>query len=144
MTVARSRLTLLVAAGLPLVGILGCDGLPSPKSLLAGTWELIPSEPPNPDMKDWLLTFDTAGELTGVSFTLGDRTITWNDPISTTSVDQEELHISVTHIGQTLTFDGTLDSASEPTSADGSLTARVDVGDVAIANSEGDATLVKQ
>lgn len=144
MTVARSRLTLWVAAGLPLVGILGCGGLPSPKSLLAGTWELIPSEPPNPEMKDWFLTFDTTGELTKVSFTLGDRTITWNDPTSATRVDDEELYISVAYLGQTLTFDGTLDSASEPTSADGSLTAKVAIGDVDIANSEGAASLVRR
>lgn len=144
MKATRIRLTLLVAAGAPLVGIFGCDAMTRPDSVLAGTWELIPSEPPNPEVSDWFLTFNSAGEMTELSFNFGDRTITWSDPRSSTSVDGDEVHISVTHNGQVMTFDGTLDSATEPTSADGSLTAIVIVDDVEISDAKGDATLIKQ
>lgn len=147
MKTRRVRSMVLVAAGVLTVGILGgCPGLlPGPESVLEGTWELIPSDTLNPQLAHWYLTFDSKGDLTQVKYTFVDQTtVTWNDPLGAVDVDGTQVHISSTQSGNGLTFDGTLDSETEPTIATGSLTSNLIFGDIQISDSQGEATLVKQ
>lgn len=146
MKTKRIRSIALFAAGLLSAGIFGCPGLmPAPESVLEGTWELIPSDTLNPQLAHWYLTFDSSGELTQVRYTFVDlTTVTYNNPPGSVSVDGSEVHISSTQSGNGLTFDGTLDSETEPTLAIGNLTANVVFGEIQISVSQGEATLLKQ
>ena len=96
-------------------------------------------------MTNWTLAFDSNGKLTQVAYALvGGATVTWDDPPASVSVDGDALHISATESGNGLVFDGTLDSATEPTRATGSVSSNFVAGGLTISVPRGDATLVKQ
>lgn len=146
MKAERVRSMILTSAGVLLAGVWGCVELPPPaESVLAGTWEIVSHESLNPQLAHWYLTFDSDGELAQVRYTFVDlTTVTWDYPPGSTSVDGDQVQISSTKSGNGLTFDGTLDSATEPTQATGSLTSNLIFGDLQISVSKGEATLVKQ
>jgi len=147
MTTNRVRLPLLLAAGILLTGVFGCPVsiLLPPESVLAGTWQLTPSQNLIPPVKDWLLTFDYGGQLTEVSYTVADLArFTWTNPQATVTISGDQLHISVAFMGNGFTFDGTLDSTTAPTSATGPLSADLIAGDLTVSLSQGAASLVKQ
>lgn len=146
MTAKQKRSTLLIAASMLPVGNFGCgQPSPPPEAVLEGTWELIPSEEVDPELTGSFLTFNSSGRLTQVTFTFTDETtVRWDNPPSETSVDGDQLHISVTQGGSDLLFDGTLDSETEPTSATGELTRNLTFGDITISESQGEGTLAKQ
>ena len=145
MTANRSRPIFLIAATIVPAGILGCPQLePATESVLAGTWEVIPSNPP-PQLTKSLVTFNSRGDIARVKFTLTDQTtITWNSFSSGTSIHGDQIHISATTGGNNLSFDGTLNSGIEPTIADGEFTVSVTFEDVSISERAGEAILVKQ
>lgn len=146
MKARRIRSMVLIGVGVLSAGIFGCPGwTPWPASVLEGTWELIPSDTLNPQLAHWYLTFDSRGDLTQVKYTFVDlTTVTWNNPQGRVDVDGTQVHISSTKSGNGLTFDGTLDSETEPATAAGNLTANLIFADIHISTSQGEATLVKQ
>lgn len=143
---ARVYSMVVIAASVPLAGVFGCINVTPPaEAVLEGTWELVPSDLVNPQLTHWYLTFDSGGELTRVRYTfLDSATVTWNSPPGSVIVNENQVHISATRLGNGLTFDGTLDSPTEPTMAAGSLTSNLVFGDIEISVSEGEAVLVKQ
>jgi hypothetical protein len=137
------RLPLLIAASVLLAGVFGCPGLmPGPESVLEGTWEL--NQSADPAVTDWLLTFDSRGDLTEVSYEVAGVRKTWTDPPATVSVDGDQVRIAATQSGNGLNFYGVLDSVTDPTIATGSLSANMVVGNLTISVPQGEATLVKQ
>ncbi|MEW6252491.1 MAG: hypothetical protein AB1716_17785 [Planctomycetota bacterium] len=140
------RVPLLFAATALLAANFGCPApAPPPEAVLAGVWQMVPSQNFNPQLTNWFLTFDEDGELTQVSYTFaGAATVTWNNPPSATTVNGTAVFISVTQSGNGLTFDGTLNSATAPTSATGTLNSNLVVGGVTITVNQGPATLNKQ
>jgi hypothetical protein len=146
MNAHRGRSILLIAGNLLLAGNFGCiEMTPPPEAVLEGTWEVVPIDPLNLRLTHWYITFDSNGQLTQVRYTFVDfATVSWTDPHASVSVDGAHVHISATHSGNDLTFDGTLDSETAPTRAPGILTSNLYFGDLQITVSEGEATLVKQ
>ncbi len=136
-----SCLSLLIAATVLLFTLGGCPLQPA-DAVLAGTWKL--NQSADPTVSDWLLTFDSRGNLTEVAYTVAGVGITWNDPPASVSVDGANVHISATQSGNGLNFYGTLDSATKPTSATGELSAHMVVGNLTVSVPQGPATLVKQ
>jgi len=111
---------------------------------MEGTWELIPTNLP-PELAECLLTFNLRGGLARVKFTLVDETtITWNNPPSETTVDGDQISITVTTGDDSLTFEGTLDSETEPDSAEGEFTVTATFEDISISEQAGEAVLVRQ
>lgn len=136
--------TLSIATSVLLVGLCGCPLEPPEASVMEGTWELIPTQLP-PELAECLLTFNQRGDLRRVKFTLVDETtITWNNPPSETTVDGDQISITVTTGDDSLTFDGTLNSETEPDSAEGEFTVTATFGDVSISEQAGPAILVRQ
>ena len=112
--------------------------------MLEGTWKLIPTDLP-PQLVECLVTFNVRGDLARVKFTrVDENTITWNNPPSETTVDGDQISISVTMGDDSLTFEGTLDSETEPESAEGEFSVSVTSGGVTISEQAGEAILVKQ
>lgn len=146
MKTERVRSTFLVAVSALLPGVFGCPSLtPPPEAVLEGTWELVPSVSTEPQLTHWHLTFDANGHLSQVKYTFVDHTtVTLKYPPGSVSVDGDQIHISSTASGNGLTFDGTLNSETAPTSAAGTLTSNVIFGELEISVSQGEATLVKQ
>lgn len=142
MTVDRIRLSLLIAVSALLAGVFGCPELQPAESVLAGTWEL--NQSANANVTDWLLTFDSQGDLTQMSYVVDNVLIIWTDPPAAVRVDGDQVHISATQSGNGLNFDGTLDSTEAPTTATGSLSADLVIGDLRVSVPQGPATLVKQ
>ena len=136
----------VVAGGLVLATALlgGCPAATTPpEAVLAGTWQLVPSEQFTPPLSDWFLTFDSNGELTKVSYTFaGFATVTWNNPPAATTVNGSSVYISTTQSGNGLTFSGTLNSTN--TVATGTLSSNLIVGGITISVNQGPATLTKQ
>lgn len=146
MKATRSRSTTLIASSLLLAGIFGCPELtPPPEAVLEGTWELVPAVSFGPQLEHLYLTFDSDGDLSQVKYTFVDlTTVTWDYPPGSVSVDGDQVHIFSTQSGNGLTFDGTLDSATDPTKADGEITANLIVKNVHFSVSQGEASLVRQ
>lgn len=145
MTVNRTHLSLLIVTSALLAGVFGCPELQPAESVLVGTWELTPSDGFDAPLTNCLLTFDSRGEITVVSYEFEDQTtVTWNNPPASVSVDGDQIHISATQSGNGLNFYGTLNSTTEPTSADGTLSANMVIGNFSMFVSQGAATLVKQ
>jgi hypothetical protein len=146
MTVNRTHVSLLVVTSAMLAGVFGCPGLmPRPESVLEGTWELIPGDGFDEPLTNCLLTFDSRGEITAVSYEFeGQSTVMWRDPPASVSVDGDQVHISATQSGNGLNFYGTLNSTTEPTSADGTLSANLVIGNFSTSVSQGTATLVRE
>ena len=136
--------TLNIATSLLLVSLCGCPLVPPEASVMEGTWELIPTNLP-PELAECLLTFNLRGGLARVKFTLVDETtITWNNPPSETTVDGDQISITVTTGDDSLTFEGTLDSETEPDSAEGEFTVTATFEDISISEQAGEAVLVRQ
>lgn len=146
MKVRRIRSTALAAACGLLAGVFGCVELtPPPESVLEGTWELVASDPLDPQLTHLYVKFDSNGDLSQVQYTFVDRTaVTLNYPPGSVRVEADQVHISATTSGNGVTFDGTLDSATAPTRAAGSQTSNLIFGDVQFSVSQGEASLVRQ
>lgn len=145
MKVRRNRAMLLVAGSVLTAGIFGCPLLPPPEAAMKGTWELIPSDTVDPRLTDWFLTFNSSGKLTKVEYTfIGGETVAWSNPPSSTDVNEDQVHISVTFLANSFMFDGTLDDVKTPSSATGTIIASIKIGDIEISEPQGEATLVKQ
>ncbi len=134
-------LSLLMTATVLLFALGGCPLQPA-DAVLAGTWKL--NQSADPTVSDWLLTFDSRGNLTEVAYTVAGVGINWNDPRASVSVNGTDVHISATQSGNGLNFYGTLDSTTEPTSATGDLSANMVVGNLTVSIPQGSATLIKQ
>ena len=144
MTAHRIRLPLLIAVSASLAGIFGCPDLQPANGVMHGTWLLTPSQNANPPVTNILLTFDPTGQLTTMSYTVNGTTLTWNDPPPFVAVDGTSVRITATQSGNGLMFDGTLNSATAPTSATGTLSANLVVGNLTVSVPQGTATLTKQ
>lgn len=143
MRIERARLSLLIATSVVLAGAVGC--WPTPSSVLEGTWRLVLDEASNSPVTEYYLTFDADGKLTEVSYTVADNaTVTWDDPPASVSVNGDVVTIAATQGGNGLVFEGTLDSAQEPTSAEGTLTLNIVLGGVTVSLDRGQASLTRE
>jgi hypothetical protein len=139
-----NRLYLLIAASL-LTGILGCPGLLPLDGLLTGTWQVVPDEGFNGPLTTLFITFDATDQLSHVSYTFENgMTLTWRNPDGSTELAGDTIHVTCTVGGNGFTFDGTLDSTTRPTSADGTLSLNLELGNLSVSMPQGPATLVKQ
>lgn len=136
------RVMLLVVSVAGLLG--GCSILfppTSPEAVLAGTWAVTVQNAP--DLKQLLITFNSTGNVTSVSYKLGDNaTITVPSPVGVAEVNGTSVTISATFNNNGLTFNGTLNSTN--TVITGSLTTQIVVGSVVVTVDNGPATLTKQ
>jgi hypothetical protein len=139
-----NRLPALVVGCALLLTMAGCPApTPPPEAVLAGTWQLVPSQTFTPALTNWFLTFNSDGDLTQISYTFaGFATVTLNNPPSATNVNGSSVFISSTVSGNGLTFSGTLNSTN--TVATGTLSSNLVVGGVTISVDQGPATLTKQ
>ena len=125
---------LILAGGVP-----GCfPPPPPPESVLSGTWKFTVQNVP--DLKQLLVTFDANGNLTTVQYQIGQNaSISAPTPVSATNVDGTAITVSATfNRGNTLAFDGTLNSTNDV--ATGNLTTFIQVGGATIQLNNGAAT----
>jgi hypothetical protein len=142
--VTNKQTTVLIVANVLLAGICGCGTFPLVGSVLEGTWNLEVSNP-LPPLTRVAITFARDGTVSEVSYYLSDAaTVTWNDPENEVTVEGDQLHVSVTQFGQGFTFNGTLDSATSPSSASGKLNLDFSFANVDLSVTGGDATLIRQ
>ena len=132
-------LLLLPLCGCPVVVPVG------PEAVLEGTWELTGSVVA-PGVTDFLVTFNSSGEITRLSYTYGVFTIVVDDPsfiYSQSTVDGNDVNITVTWLTvNNLVFDGTLNSAQ--TQITGTASYRLVVGGITVDVPAGDAQFTKQ
>ena len=103
MTLVQNRFGLLIAVNVLLIGIVGCpQQQTTPESVMEDTWQLIQGQGLNPPLTNWQLTFNSKGEPTQVKCTFANG---------------DKLSMSISQDGSSIEFDGTLDSATETTSA---------------------------
>lgn len=143
--VQRSRSALLIAVSMLPVGILGCPQVTVPQGLLTGRWEVVPDGGFGGSLSNLFVTFNSKDEVSEVSYRFNDGVvISWHDPDGSTSVDGVTIYVSCTVAGNGFTFDGTLDSSTSATRADGNLTLEFELGNLAVSMPRGPATLVRQ
>jgi hypothetical protein len=138
-TGVRFKAGILLLA-LPLVVFLsGCQFL-FPASVLAGTWAFTVEAAP--DLNELLITFNNFGQITNVTYQLaGGNEISVNSPSGTATVSGQNVTVSTTFQGNTLAFNGTLNS--DDTVAQGTITLSIVVGGVTINIDGGAATMTK-
>jgi len=117
--------SLLVA----MLTIAGCDILFPPTNsaaVLEGTWQAVFDEPGDLELVDVQFVFDSNGVLTQITATPpAGSTITYNVADTTTStVDGDQVTITIPNVAGARTFTGTL--SSDENSIDGSLSLSLD------------------
>ncbi len=144
MTGHAIRLPLLIAAGVALVGLGGCPQPPGDDSVLKGTWEVVPDDGFDEPLSDIFVTFDARDQVSQVAYTFTDGvTVTWRHPDGSTTVDAVTIGVTCTVGGNGFTFNGTLNSDTAPTNADGILALNLELGNLSVSMPQGPATLVK-
>ncbi len=133
---------LMVVAPLALVAA-GCPTTEPPaEAVLAGTWE-VSTTPEESDLTQLLLTFNQNGDLQTVTYQVSDNTvITVPSPLGNTNVEGQEVTISSTFLGNSLSFSGTLNETNDV--IEGNITTTITVGGIVITIDNGEATLTKQ
>lgn len=136
-------LSLVLLAALP-----GCTitVAPPPEAVLEGTW-LLTGDVIAPDVSEFLITFDSDGEITRISYTYANSiTVTSNDPDfidSDSTVDGDAVTINVTWLFvNNLVLTGTLDAAQDQITGEASF--RLNIGSIEIEAPLGDAVLTRQ
>lgn len=135
------RLLILIMS-LAIVGA-GCPSMEPPaEAVLAGTWK-VETTPQEDDLTQLFLTFDQNGALQTVMYQVTDNAvITVPSPLGTTNVEGQEVTISSTFLGNSLSFDGTLNATNDV--IEGNITITITVGGIVITIDNGEATLTKQ
>ena len=109
------------------------------EAALHGTWELTNDQ--STDLTQTLLTFDTKGQLTSVSYTIAGVTIT-NDAITGTShVSGANVTITSTFLTNSLNFIGTFNADKTVITGDAGTSATL--GGITISVDNGPVTLTK-
>ncbi len=130
----------LVLAAPLVVALPGCPSL-LPTAVVEGTWALTAQNAPN--LNELLITFNSTGRVTHVTYQLaGGSVISVNAPVGTVTVSGKNVSVNTTFNGNSLTFNGTLNSAN--TVITGSITTHIVVGAVTVTINNGPATLTKQ
>ncbi len=135
---------LLLATGTALLaGTLGCPAPTPSEAVLEGTWKVVPNEVLDPSLTDWFVTFDANGNVTRITYTIGDfPAVVWTNPPAAAHVDGDNVFISATQGENLFTFTGTLNNTK--TVITGELNAKLEVGDITIAVPLTSAVLTKQ
>jgi len=141
-TVQLATLALLISMSLG-----GCAPTTGSKAVLTGTWELTEVHDPNSNLTNVLLTFDSDGELSYLSYDyLGvTTTVTGTALIFNTSVDGSDVTLAGTFGGEphnNLSFDGTLNS--DNTVIDGNASFLIYANNTYVYFPSGPATLTKR
>lgn len=121
MPTQRCCSTLPIAANLLPAGISGDEQIQlPPEAVMERTWQLMAGDTVEPRPTDWLLAFDSNGDLAPLKCTILDGdTDAWTDPSASTGVDEDQLLVSVPLPGNGFISDRTLDSVNAQTSATG-------------------------
>ena len=118
----------------------GCISVTSPEAVLHGTWKLTTDQ--TTDLTETLLTFDTNGQLTSLSYTAAGVTAT-NDSITGTSrVDGDNVTITTAFGANSVNFNGTFNAAKTVITGEGDTSATL--GGITISVVNGPVTLTKQ
>jgi len=139
------RVVLLLMLPGALIGIQGCGSPaapPVPEAVLAGSWELTTVNPSN--LPKTVLTFDSNGNLTNITYTVGGASVS-QIPISgsTTVVDSTVTISETLPNGGSISFQGTLNEAG--TQATGNIVAVFSVTNIFTTTLPGvPAVLTKQ
>jgi len=133
-----------VAALIPLCGCPFNFGGDSDTEFLDGTWEITGAAVAS-DVTNFLVTFNSSGDITEVQYTFGDSTITiqGNAIAGDAEVDGSDVTITADWGGNsTLQFDGTVNDDQNVMT--GNLSYTIVIGAVTIDSPPAAATLTKQ
>ncbi len=117
----------------------GCEAVPVPTSILAGTWDLL-GEGQDDDNKT-VLVIDSAGELDEVRTVLGNITTTNEDPVGEISLTGQEVSIAYNTGLSTRRFEGTFNA--DFTVATGDLFLDTEFFGSTVTVEEGPGTLIR-
>jgi hypothetical protein len=112
---------------------------PSPEYALYGTWELTNDQ--STDLTQTLLTFDTKGQLTSVSYTALGVTVTNDNITGTSNVSGNNVTISTTFGANSLNFVGVFNADKTVATGEGGTSATL--GGFTISVDNGPVTLTK-
>ncbi len=119
--------------------ISGCDTVPLPPSILAGTWDLL-GEGQDDDNKT-ILVIDSAGDLDEVRTVLGNITTTNENPVGEVSLTGQDVTITYNTGLSTRRFEGTFNL--DFTEAMGELFLDTELFGTTVTLEEGAGTLIR-
>jgi hypothetical protein len=125
-----------VAALIPLCGCPFNFGGGSDTEFLDGTWEITGAAVAS-DVTNFLVTFNSSGDITEVQYTFGDSTITIQGNAIAGDADVDGSDVTIT-----LQFDGTVNDDQNVMT--GNLSYSIVIGAVTIESPPAAATLTKQ
>lgn len=141
MRLPRSKYLAMLVVPLAIVMLTGCPFIITTGAVLAGTWAVQAENAP--DLNQLLLTFDANGNLTSITYQIGENAAVSATPVATTSVSGSLVSITaVFPINNSVNFSGTLNA--ENTVITGTLSTNITVGGLTVTLSNGPATLTKQ
>jgi len=119
----------------------GCNIFQPPAgSVLEGTWTVTPEDPGDFEGVEYEAVFDSRGNLTEITATREDgATATLDTSDATTTLEGDQLTISIPRAGGASAFEGTL--SEDQNTITGSLSQEVDLGDLEIVLPGGTITL---
>ena len=112
---------------------------PAEEAALHGTWELTTDQ--STDLTQTLLTFDTKGQLTSVSYTAAGVTVTNDNIAGTSHVSGNNVTISTTFGLNSLNFIGIFNADKTVITGEGGTSATL--GGITISVDNGPVTLTK-
>ena len=130
-----------VLVGMSLL-VAGCPFTP-PEAVLSGTWSATPEDPGDFEGWDFAATFDSNGQLVGLSAESPDGATADLEIVNaTTEVSGSEVTITIPRPTGTRVFDGTL--SADQNTITGSLTQEIDLGELEVSLPGGGLTLERQ
>lgn len=123
--------------------ISGCNLLqppPNEAAFLEGTWSVTPENPGDFELVEYEAVFDANGQLASLTATKEDgATATLDTTGATTTVDGDQVTISVPRAGGTSVLEGTL--SEDQNTITGSLSREIDLEDLDVLLPGGTITL---
>ena len=139
-----ARLSLYAVLLGVVVGFTGCvPAEPGPEAILEGVWLLESDDQPQ-EVSDFLVTFNSFGQVTRVEFMFEDSEVVIEPQNLQSSADVEgnDVTITVSWGVNNVTFEGTLNA--DQTVITGTSTLRITVGGITVTQPAVDAVLTKQ
>ena len=122
--------------------VVGCPLVPAPdpEGVLEGTWSITPTDPGDFEGFTYEARFDSSGVLVEITGTRPDgATASLDIENATTTVDGNDVTISIPRLTGTSVFSGTL--SGDQNTIVGSITDEIDLGNLEVSLPGGDLTL---